>query len=114
MTELVTTRYVWLRPGVLPKPGTFTIPTRPGYALLRELIEPMLDDARLEHVAVLYQGRRGDMFVDEIGSLRDLPVNEHATAIYRAASITQSPGLDPDSLPAIHGPAVVFDRQVWF
>lgn len=114
MTEFVTSRYVWLRPGELPKPGTFTIPRQPGYAFLCELIEPMLDGAKLEHVTVLYQGRRGDMFVDEFGSVRGLPRNEHATSIYRAASLDREPGLDPESLPAIYGPAVVFDRQVWW
>lgn len=114
MTEFVTTRYVWLRPGRLPEPGYVTIPRAPGLAMLRELVEPKLDGARLEHVTVLYQDRRGDMFVDERSALRDLPRNEHATSIYRAATLRDRPETDPESLPAIYGPAVVFDRQVWF
>ena len=73
----------------------------------------LLDDAVMEHVAVLYQDRPADMFVDEIGAIKSLPRNEAATAIYRANWLKQHPRTDPESLDAIYGPAVLFHRIVW-
>jgi hypothetical protein len=55
-----------------------------------------------------------DMFVDEDSHGRERPRNEAATTIYRANALRQFPGTDPESLPWIAGPAVLFDRRVWF
>jgi hypothetical protein len=54
------------------------------------------------------------MFVDEDGHGRERPRNEAATTIYRANWLRQHPGVDPETLPWIAGPAVLFDRRVWF
>ena len=86
----------------------------PGYQALKAIVEPLIDGAPLEHVTVLHDGERRDMFVDECGSLNGLPRNEAATAIYRNNWLTQNPKADPESLPAIYGPAVLFSRRVWF
>lgn len=74
---------------------------------------PLLDGGDLEHVSVLFGGRRADMFVDDRGIEKDLPRNEAATAIYRANWLSRHPGADPESIPAIYGLAVLFDRIVW-
>lgn len=87
---------------------------QPGYRALKAIVEPLIDGAALEHVTVLHEGERRDMFVDECGSLNGLPRNEEATAIYRNNWLTQHPEEDPESLPAIYGPAVLFSRRVWF
>jgi hypothetical protein len=56
-----------------------------------------------------------DMFVDEIGHVRDggpKPRNDAATAIYRANWL-RAEGGDPETLPWIAGIAIVFDRRIW-
>ena len=90
----------------------------PGYEQLRELIEPVLGGP-LEHVSVLWNGERADMFVDELGHVelttRDpLPRNDEATAIYRANWLKQHPGTDPETLAWIAGTAILFRVRVWF
>jgi hypothetical protein len=45
--------------------------------------------------------------------LRDLPVNDKATRIYRAASMERYPRLRPDCLPAVYGVAVLFEEIIW-
>lgn len=80
---------------------------------LKKLVEPLLDGGNLEHVRVLWHGQYRDMFVDDVGQLKDLPHNESATAIYRANWLQHHPGTDPETLPDIVGPAVLFDDAVW-
>lgn len=63
-------------------------------------------------------GERHDMFVDGLSATASkpgypLPINKPATDIYRANWLAQHPGDDPEDLPAIHGPAVLFHRIVW-
>ncbi len=105
---------------VLRADGSETIseidwPADPGYHRIKDLIEPLLDGAYLEHVTVLHNGQRADMFVDELGHRKapPLPRNEAATAIYRAATLRRAPKTHPESLPCIVGTAILFDRVVW-
>jgi hypothetical protein len=77
------------------------------------LVDPIIGASEVEHVYVLHQNRRADMFVDERGRLKHLRRNDGATAIYRAAALRNSPGTRAASLPWIAGPAVLFDRIVW-
>lgn len=98
--------------------GEVEWPRTPGYLAIAQLVEPLLGNEPLEHVSVLHDGERRDMFVSEFGRLRlaqrgPLPRNDRATAIYRAASLARSPGLDPERLSFIAGPAVLFERRVW-
>lgn len=95
--------------------STFTLELAedPGYDRLRALAGPHID-GDWEHVTVLYQGKRADMFVDGESVRKGLPPNAKATEVYRAAWMAQHPGANPEELPAIYGPAVVFDRQVWW
>ncbi len=114
------TAYTIFRADQEPEQAEADLPAQPGYAALAALIEPILDGAPLEHVAVLYEGERRDMFVDELGAVAlttrgPLPRNEAATTIYRNRWLSQHPGADPESIPAIYGTAVLFTgRQVWF
>jgi hypothetical protein len=86
----------------------------PGYDRLSALIKPLLYGADLEHVAVLYDGQRRDMFVDENGHAKVLPRNEVATQIYRHNWLTQHPKTVPESMAYIVGVAVLFpDCIVW-
>ena len=84
----------------------------PGLAELRDVLEPILA-GRPEHVAVLHEGRRTDMFVHEDGHGEGLPCNDAATAIYRASWMQRHPETNPNALPWIAGDAVIFDRTVW-
>jgi len=90
------------------------LPQDPGYDRLKALVDPHLDGGRLERVAVLHDGHACDMFVDDESIAKGLPKNRKATAIYRNNWLTQHPEDDPDDLPAIYGPAVLFSRRVWF
>lgn len=91
----------------------------PGYDQLRLLIEPLLDGEPMEHVSVLWAGKRADMFASELGCMAlktrgPLPRNEEATSIYRANWLSRHPDCEPESLPFIAGTAILFDKRVWF
>ena len=91
----------------------------PGYVQLKAVIEPLLDGDPMEHVSVLWEGKRADMFVSELGHVPlttrlPLQCNDAATAIYRANWLKHHPGTDPESLHWIAGTAVLFDDLVWF
>ena len=103
-----------MRPAEAPRIDSVDIPEQPHYRLLRELIVPHLNGGDLEHVTVLHDGQRADMFVDEMSAVKGLSRNEAATEIYRNNWLTQHPDEEPESLPAIYGPAVLFSRRVWF
>ncbi len=92
------------------------LPTEPTYAELKLLIEPLLggDGVWMEHVAVRVGDAQSDMFVDDNGVWKELPRNDAATDIYRAATLARHPDMDPENLDFIVGPAVLFDRPVWF
>lgn len=88
---------------------------KPGYDALRRLIEPYLDGERLEQVTVLHEGQRRDMFVGECSAINGRAIrNVRATEIYRNNVLTRRPRTNPEALPAISGPAVLFYRRVWF
>lgn len=76
-------------------------------------------DEGFEHVAVLYNGGRRDMFVGETSSINGRHIrNVRATEIYRAATLARDAALtsrrDPEPLDAISGPAIIFpDEIVW-
>lgn len=106
------------RPGQEPERGEVDWPEEPDYREMKALIEPILGGAELEHVYVLHDGRRHDMFVDEFSASNvkpgyPLPRNDRATEIYRANWLSQHPEDDPEDLPDICGPAVLFHRIVW-
>ena len=89
-------------------------PEDPGYSAIKALVGPIVG-GDLEHVTVLHGGERRDMFVNEIGHVRKggpLPLNEAATEIYCANSVSQ--GFSLETLPTIVGDAVLFHRRVWF
>jgi hypothetical protein len=121
-----------LRPGKNQERKAIFFPkSEPSLDDLRAVILPMLDGAELEHVSVLadFDYETGltsikvnyqplDMFVDEEGAIRGLPRNDRATRIYRHASvermdISQRPELVA-MMPVIYGPAVLFNRRIWF
>lgn len=109
------TKYYIIRPSGEWEEGNIDWPKEPGYELIRDLVEPIVDGP-LEHVAVLYKDRRADMFVDELGHVRGIKKehNEEATKIYQTNWLKIYPGTNPDTLPSIVGTVVLFDRIVWF
>jgi hypothetical protein len=72
-----------LRPGREPERQVIGMSKEPGLDELKGVVCALIDDARMEHVAVLHDGTRADMFVDEDGAVKGLPRNEAATKIYR-------------------------------
>jgi len=88
--------------------------TQPGNRELRDLLMPIFNGGHMQHVTVLHNAQRADMFVDEDGHAKGLPHNEAATAIYRNNWLTHHPEDKPESLPFVVGSAVLFSRRVWF
>lgn len=111
---MVATLYTILRPEQDAERIDADLPVEPGYDALKALIRPLLAGGDFEHVTVLHDGKRADMFVDGDGIEKGLPRNAIATKVYRNNALMRSPGTPPESLPAIYGTAVLFDRRVWF
>lgn len=85
-----------------------------GFSELRPLLRELLGGGAPEHVAVLHDGQRADMFVDEDSVAKGLARNGAASAVYRCNTLTREPGTDPENLPAIYGAAILCSRRVWF
>jgi hypothetical protein len=102
------TIYHVYEPGQLkPIVGVVDWPEEPTYDQIRALTKLHID-GWLEHVSVLYNDKHCDMFVDEEGLLKHLPVNEVATRIYWNAGRVR--GGTP-----IVGTAILFpERRIWF
>jgi hypothetical protein len=110
----MTTKYQIIRTDGTMTNEIIDWPREPGYDAIAELIRPLIGGAHLEHVSVLHNGGRRDMFVDENGHAKNLPFNEKATAIYRHNWLTQRPKTDPASLAWIVGTAILFpDQIIW-
>ena len=117
-------RYTIFRPERTSEAGEVDWPPDPSFENIARLLEPIVGGP-IEHVRILdpakalaeHIGRADyrDMFVDELGLLRDPPAerNEMATALYRANWLRVHPQDAPESLPFIAGVAVVFERVIW-
>lgn len=110
--DLIKTPYTLIPPKGDQVEGVVEWPAEPTYELIKSIVEPYVGDW-MEHVYVFFDGKPTDMFVNENGHMRKLPYNIRATTIYRAASLKRFPHLDPNTLPIIVGPAVLFHRKVW-
>ena len=134
------TKIVIMRPGAADETSSVELPERPSYLALKEVLKPLLDGGRLEHVlvytgAVPFLDRRHyrDMFVDEEGHAllfeladdgltavqtrpgKNLPRNERATELYLRNVRLHEPEKPDDPKYFICGTAVLFpDRRVWF
>jgi hypothetical protein len=89
------------------------IPRDPGYGLLKTLLKEFIPN-HFEHVAVLHDDKRLDMFVDEDGLMKKMPRNEAATEIFRTNWLKKYPKTPPEELSFIVGTAVLFHRRVWY
>jgi hypothetical protein len=96
-----------------PRVSSVDWPEAPTYDQIKALVQPLIG-ADIEHVWVTSPaGHRISMFVDASGAgVR--PVNPLATLEYRRGWMLAHPKDNPDSLPMIYGPAVLFDRRVWY
>lgn len=109
------TEYTIIRANGDEEVHTVELPATPDYFQLKAIVQPLIGERNdFEHVAVLHNDQVADMFVDENGKLKGLPRNERATAIYRANWLKKKPSTNPETLPWIVGPAVLFSRRVWF
>ena len=110
----VETPITIFRPGEKPWQGSVHLPAKPTLAQLHRVLAPTFAPALTEHVHVLHDGKPADLFVDEWGVNKGLRRNAEATVIYRAAWMSAHPEANPETLPWIAGPAVLFHRKVWF
>jgi hypothetical protein len=104
--------YHVLKPDGREQEHVTTLAQNPSADEIRKVVRRYMDGAP-EHVSILRHDRRADMFVDEDSHLKRLPRNEGATALFRAVALNLDPGRDPETLPFIAGPAVLFDDVVW-
>ena len=107
------TTYTIYRVGEKPETCEVDWPEEPGYHRIDKLVRPLLDGANLEHVTVLHNGERADLFVDDVGLIKGLFRNPEASEIYQAAAIARRPDADRSTLPSIYGTAILFARIVW-
>jgi hypothetical protein len=132
MTDLIETKYRIIHPGDSmelayseSRVKKVMWPRRPGFKLIRELVEPLLGEKKnMEHVSVWEDFDYGekfyrlDMFVDEVGLIDGRSRNEVATTAYRRANqmgLSSAPkAFDAEDLSFIAGPAVLFSRRIWF
>lgn len=96
-------------------------PPKPGIDLINKLVKPLLNDSWIEHVSVLYDFHNvgklepSDMFVDEIGALKSLPINREATLIYHTFTNDRRKPKSPlTNLAFIYGTAIIFERRIWY
>ena len=89
--------------------GEVDWPKSPGFTRINELVRPLIGCENIEHVAVLHNGRRHDMFVDEMGQIINLQYNSKASIIYQANGKAMG---RPHTTPIV-GTAVLFDRVIW-
>jgi hypothetical protein len=82
-----------------------------SYSTLKPRLQALIGEPDLEHVTVWHEHRKRDMFVAEGGDL--YPLNPSATSIYRASTMRREPRTNPQSLPEIHGTAVLCGQIVW-
>lgn len=73
------------------------------------LAEPILGGAG-ERIRVLFKGAGAIMYA--LADRSSLPRNEAATAVLRAAWLSQRDHEDPERMPDVRGPAVVFEGVV--
>lgn len=114
------TKYIAIRTDGSTTEGECELDEEPKYDAINAVVRPLIatlvtkrDD--IEHVTVLHEGERRDLFVDDAGERKNLPRNEEATTIYRHNWITQHPKVDPETMPYIYGDAVFFPhRRIWW
>ena len=102
----------------IPRDGIMTYldtpadwPHPPGYDRIKSFlnnIESSFSIDGFDHVNVWFNNKQADMFVDEAGRMKNLPLNSYATEVYRAGPS------GPRHDGTIHGPAIIFDGRVWF
>lgn len=87
-----------------------TLPANNERAAVLALVEPIIG-GKVKHAPALLNGARADMFTAAEDA--DLPRNEDATAVLRAAWVSQRGHEDPERMPHVRGVAVVIEGGVW-
>lgn len=90
--------------------GAVLLMTDPA-AAMRDVSDKFLDGASPQTVEVIVDDRKKSMVVDDLALVKDLPRNERATAIFRSQYVELNPESNPERLPYIAGPAVIFDQK---
>lgn len=88
-------------------------PAAPSADQLRKVVGGYLNGRGVEHMTVIHEGRRKDLFTSIPSPLDPQPINAAATEIYASAWLERHPSADPDDVPPLRGIAVLFHRKVW-
>ncbi len=99
MTTIMT-KWTILDPDGSSSEGHGLLAAEPSYDDLKQILDPLFNNQWWERVSIRHPVyNRTDMFVDELGLLKQLPLNGAASLLY--------------PYPIV-GRAVVFHRRVWF
>jgi hypothetical protein len=81
---------------------------------VRRQLKPLyFKTCTIERVAVIANDERVDMYVCELGAIKRMQCNDVATKLFRDTVLMGTPSKEPEMLPHIAGPVVVFDRVIW-
>ena len=95
--------------------GEFKLEDKPGENAkqVRAILQNVFGDAYSERVTVFWEQGYCEMYVDEIGQIKGLPLNPRATEIYRNNIMVHEPGRHvATDLPTVAGDVVLFDRRI--
>lgn len=105
-----------LLPTVAPLRRTIDCPRYLTADWIDALCAPYFDGYQPTRLRVRHNDRPCDMFVPQLPEARlgrsITRINPIATSLWRAKLRADQPELDPDSLPAILGAAILFERCV--
>jgi hypothetical protein len=96
------------------KHGTLTLPKSFNGRKLIEAVQPLLGipTESVGHEYVWFREGASSMFFDMHGQQRELPRNVAATDLLRRGHQFLHPAVDPETLPIIHGNAVLIVNEI--
>ena len=86
----------------------------PDYDQIKKELDPIFGNLAWEHVTVIADGERRDMFVDDTGLLMGLSLNVEATLIYQTNTLGFKPAAPAEGLSPIVGTAILYNTRMWF
>ncbi|MGL5156246.1 MAG: hypothetical protein ACRC9H_15195 [Aeromonas veronii] len=110
------TEYTILRASGERVTHSVDLPQDPHLQQLEAIVLPVIGERNwMVRVGLTFEDHPVDMFVDEFGHAKELPLNLTATLIYHAHIAGPNyPFTNPEGLPYIVGDVVLFHRRVWF
>lgn len=102
-------------------PAALDEPLRDGSLMLsvpprnKEIMQGLIDlmGRPMHRLEILLSNGKFDLFVDDFAMIECSVRNERATTLYRHYELSLYPRSDPEGMPCICGPAILFSDPVW-